>query len=76
MTTMPNAIMRLWLMPAMMLGIAKGKRIFTNICQPVTPLALPSSMNSLGVMRIPSEVRRNAGGSATMNVAISAVPVP
>ncbi|MNT25395.1 hypothetical protein D3C72_1609120 [compost metagenome] len=76
MTTMPKAIIRLWLMPAMTLGMANGRRIFVNICQGVSPLACPSSMNSLGVMRIPSEVSRMAGGMATMKVAMSAVAGP
>ncbi|MCY1182814.1 hypothetical protein D9M73_233920 [compost metagenome] len=60
----------------MMLGMANGRRILKNICHPVTPLASPSSMNSFGVMRIPREVRRMAGGTATIKVANSAVAVP
>ncbi len=75
-TTMPNAIIRLWFMPAMMLGIAKGRRILKNICQRVIPVASPSSTNSRGVMRMPSDVRRKAGGTATMKVATSAVAGP
>ena len=42
----------------------------------VTPLACPSSTNSRGVWRIPSEVRRIAGGIATITVATSAVAGP
>ncbi|MNF98507.1 hypothetical protein D3C84_813650 [compost metagenome] len=76
MTTMPKAIIRLWLTPAMMLGLANGRRILKNICQLVTPLASPNSMKCLGVMRIPSEVRRIAGGTATIKVASSAVAGP
>lgn len=76
MTTMPKAIIRLWFMPAMMLGSAKGRRILKNIFAGVIPSASPSSMNSLGVIRIPREVRRIAGGTATITVAISAVAGP
>ena len=63
-------------MPAMIEGHGKGQPILKNICTGVTPLACPSSTNSRGVWRIPSEVRRIAGGIATITVATSAVAGP
>jgi hypothetical protein len=42
----------------------------------VMPVACPSSTNSFGVRRMPSEVSRIAGGIATIKVAISAVAGP
>jgi hypothetical protein len=39
MTTMLNAIISLWLIPAITLGMANGSLILMNICHGVGPLA-------------------------------------
>lgn len=75
-TTMPNAIISVWFTPAMMLGMAKGRRMRAKRSKDVVPLARPSSRKLSGVCRMPRAVRRRAGGIATTTVAARAVAGP
>ncbi len=69
-TTMDSASIIVWLTPAMIEGSAIGSCTRTSSCRGVQPNATPASTISGSTLRIPSAVRRTAGGIAKMIVAI------
>ncbi|MNT63609.1 hypothetical protein D3C72_2014410 [compost metagenome] len=64
MTTMASAIMIVWLMPAMIVGSAKGICTFLSFCQPEEPNASAASSTSLSTRRMPRLVSLIIGGMA------------
>ena len=56
--------MMVWLMPAMMVGMASGICTFLSRCQPEEPNASAASSTSLSTRRMPRLVRRMMGGMA------------
>ncbi|MNY63978.1 hypothetical protein D3C86_2010140 [compost metagenome] len=70
MITMDNAIMIVWLTPAMIDGMALGSCTLYSSCQLVQPKDWPASTISLFTWRMPRAVRRTAGGMAKITVAM------
>ena len=75
-TTMPSAIMIVWLTPSMIEGFARGSCTFMRRCREVVPNESATSIAPDGTPRIPRLVRRTAGGSAKITVEINAVVSP
>ena len=67
--TMDKAIMMVWLMPAMMDGMAPGICTLNSTCSGVQPKVMPASTCSLLTWRMPRLVRRTTGGMAKITVA-------
>ena len=59
-----SAIIVVWLIPAMMLGIASGNCTPNSCCQGLAPKALIASITSRSTWRNPRSVRRISGGTA------------
>src|SRR3546814_736844 len=64
-----RAIMMVWLIPAMIDGIALGICTLNSSCVDLHPNAWPASTISLLTWRMPNDVRRTAGGIANTTVA-------
>ena len=63
-TTMPRAIIIVWFTPAMIVGIARGRRTPRSSCQGVAPKAVAASIAGGLAWRSPRLVSRTTGGSA------------
>ena len=61
---MAMAIIRVWLTPAMIVGLAWGICTLNSVCHRVEPKALAASTTSLSTWRIPRLVRRMTGTTA------------
>ena len=75
-TTMPSAIMIVWLTPSIIEGFASGTWTFASVCLDVEPYASATSIATGETLRMPIAVSRTAGGSAKITVAISAGGAP
>ena len=76
MTTIESESMIVWFTPAMMVGRAKGSCTLTNFCMRVLPNASAASIISRSIWRMPSAVRRMAGGMEKITVANDAATGP
>ena len=77
-TTIDKANIVVWLIPAMMVFLAKGNSTLTNFCQPVLPKESAASTKSLDTPRIPKFVIRTVGGNANIIEANNpgTIPIP
>ena len=64
MTTMPSAMLIVWLMPVTIDGIACGSCTLVSSWRRDDPNMRPASTVSWGTWRMPSAVSRTTGGSA------------
>ena len=75
-TTMLSAAMIVWFTPSMIDGFASGTWTSRRRCFDVVPNESATSTEVAGTVRIPSAVRRIAGGSENTRVAIRAAGAP
>ena len=75
-TTIDSASIKVWLMPAMMVGIASGSCTLVSSCQGEAPKARDASIRSGRTWRMPRLVRRISGGSANTMVTTTPGTLP
>ena len=63
-TTIPSAIMIVWVMPVMIEGSAIGSWTFRSVCAGVAPKTVEASTACSATPLMPSVVSRTTGGSA------------
>ena len=78
MTTIDRASIRVWLTPAMMVGMASGSCTLNRSWRGLAPNERAASTRSSGTWRMPRLVRRISGGRAKMMVTTTpgTLPIP
>ncbi|MNC71884.1 hypothetical protein D3C75_1228530 [compost metagenome] len=75
-TTMESASIRVWLTPAMMVGMASGSCTLNSSWEGLAPNEWAASTRSAGTWRMPSMVSRIMGGRAKMTVTTTPGTLP
>ena len=63
-TTMPSAIMMVWVTPVRMVGMAIGSWTFSSVWRVEAPNMAEASTDAAGTWRMPTVVSRTSGGRA------------